>query len=98
MRTVTIDAALNGFIVHVGCQTLVFNSAAILLKELDEYLADPGKKEAEARKTALHKQLFDQPCNPSGVGPRNDIPVFSSGLGAAAPDVNRRMEAVPARA
>lgn len=37
-RTITIDAVLNGFVIKAGCQTLVFNTAEELLRELDAYI------------------------------------------------------------
>lgn len=43
MHDVTISEADNGWIVKVGCMTLVFNSKKKLLKELGKYLEDPGK-------------------------------------------------------
>ena len=41
MRKVTISKVMNGYIVQVGCQTLVFASSETLLAELAIYLADP---------------------------------------------------------
>ena len=41
MRTVSINKCMNGYIVQVGCQTLVFNYAEAMLGELDKYLKDP---------------------------------------------------------
>ena len=61
MRTVTIDAALNGFIAKVGCQTLVYSDRKTLLDDLDAYMADPKKKEADMRETALNKRLLQEP-------------------------------------
>jgi hypothetical protein len=45
MRGVSIDAVLNGYIVKVGCQTLVFQSRGELLVELAAYLENPGEVE-----------------------------------------------------
>lgn len=45
MRDVKISACMNGFIVRVGCQTLVFTSALELLTALREYLANPEQVE-----------------------------------------------------
>ena len=46
MRTITINKAMNGYIVQVGCQTLVFETAANFLYELTKYLKDPQGVEA----------------------------------------------------
>ena len=41
IRDITIKAALNGWIVKVGCQTVVFTSKPEMLQEIGQYLADP---------------------------------------------------------
>ena len=41
IRPVLIDEVSNGYIVRVGCQTLVFQNRAVLILELSEYLDDP---------------------------------------------------------
>jgi hypothetical protein len=47
MRDVLIVGTMNGYMVKVGCQTLVFESATTLLAELGRYLSDPAKVEQE---------------------------------------------------
>jgi hypothetical protein len=42
MNEVRITAALNGFIVYVGCQTVVFNSVDRMTSELKAYCKDPA--------------------------------------------------------
>ena len=37
-RTIAIKTVLNGFVVKVGCQTVVFTSRADLINHLDQYL------------------------------------------------------------
>ena len=37
-RPIAIKTALNGFVVKVGCQTVVFISRADLINHLDQYL------------------------------------------------------------
>ena len=46
MKEVHITPVLNGFIVKVGCKTLVFESVERLTKELARYLKD---REATAK-------------------------------------------------
>lgn len=58
MRKVTIDAALNGWFVHVGCQMLVYTSAEDLLKDLGEYMKDPQAKEKAFTASAVNKRLI----------------------------------------
>ena len=62
MRTITINKAMNGFIVNVGCQTLVFESADTLLEELGDYLEDP-----KATERAYLERYGDMPQT-AGVG------------------------------
>lgn len=74
MRTVTIDAALNGFIVKVGCQTLVYSDRRTLLDDLDAYMADPAKKEADMRETALNKRLLQAEAAIAQPAPNQPMP------------------------
>lgn len=67
MREIMIAPALNGWIAKVGCQTLVYASKDQMLKDLDEYLSDPHKKEKEFLKTAVNAKHT--------MGPRVDEPV-----------------------
>ena len=45
MRDIHIKKAMNGFIVTVGCQTLVFEGRETLIRELDMYLEHPDQVE-----------------------------------------------------
>jgi len=66
MRTIIINAALNGYVVNCGCQTLVYEDAETLIKELREYMHDPHAKEAATIKTAVNRYLIgDLPRNPA---------------------------------
>lgn len=47
MRPVTINKAMNGFVVNVGCQTLVFETQEKLVQELTRYLSKPYDVEKE---------------------------------------------------
>ena len=47
MRRVEITRALNGFIVVVGCQTLVFNNESEMIRELKRYIDNPMEVEKE---------------------------------------------------
>jgi hypothetical protein len=53
-RELTIAPVLNGYVVRVGCQVVVFNSREALLAELDAYLKDPRGHEEKFVKLALH--------------------------------------------
>ena len=45
IRPIAITAVLNGYIVSVGCQQVVFNNTETLITELRVYLADPEDTE-----------------------------------------------------
>lgn len=47
MHDIKIKAVLNGYIVKVGCQTVVFGSRKKLFRELDRYLDNPSAVERE---------------------------------------------------
>lgn len=98
-RPITISAALNGFTVTVGCQTLVYNDPAQLLAHLKAYLADPDATtkqfiatEAINRKHTLGdpplcetaRQSPPHPVNTSGEA-GTAIHGIGAGLCAAAP-------------
>lgn len=70
-RDIIIHPVLNGYSVKVGCQTLVFESAATLLKELKAYLAQPKATELRYAKTAVNKTILGEaapPLAPYNVG------------------------------
>ena len=58
MRPVTINKVLNGYIVQVGCQTLVFRYMSNLVKELKRYADNPEQVEKEY--LAKHKPEYMQ--------------------------------------
>ena len=45
MRDVTIKPALNGYVVRLGCQRIVFTDRALMLRALDDYLENPNSVE-----------------------------------------------------
>ena len=63
MREVKINKVMNGFVVVVGCQILVFQEKDELLRELGRYLADPEAVEKEY--LVRFGRKFDAPCTPT---------------------------------
>lgn len=53
-RDITIHAVMNGFVVQVGCQTLVYDNVGALVSDLQMYLVDPVKTE---------KWIRERSCN-----------------------------------
>jgi hypothetical protein len=47
IRPLSIYSADNGYVVAVGCKTLIFSDKVELLQKLEDYLKDPSKVERE---------------------------------------------------
>ena len=60
MRSVTVNAVLNGWTVQVGCQTLVYTDPDKLTGDLRDYLRDPKAKEAAVIESAVNKRLLQE--------------------------------------
>ncbi len=59
IRDINIQAVLNGYIVKVGCQTVVFESLDSMLGELKSYCRDPEFVERSYLENAINaKQMF----------------------------------------
>lgn len=57
MRDVNVSAVLNGFVVRVGCQTLVFNQIEDVAENLVAYQKDPEGMEKKFAESAVNKTL-----------------------------------------
>ena len=58
MYYVTIKVALNGYLVRVGCQRLVFSSKEELLTELNNYLSFPNETEQRLRERSINSAIL----------------------------------------
>lgn len=58
IRQIKINAVLNGFIVTVGCQVVVFNTTREMLEAIEDYLNDPIEVEKTYRAEALNSDLL----------------------------------------
>lgn len=58
MRSVTVNAVLNGWTVQCGCQTLVYTDPDKLVGDLRDYLNDPKAKEKAVIESAVNKRLL----------------------------------------
>lgn len=58
MRSVTVNAVLNGWTVQCGCQTLVYTDPDKLTGDLRDYLRDPKAKEKAVIESAVNKRLL----------------------------------------
>jgi hypothetical protein len=61
IHKIQIQAVLNGFIVQVGCQTVVFQSVDQLCAELKAYLRDPAGIHARYRAESLNSHMLLEP-------------------------------------
>jgi len=69
MKNVTIIPVLNGFIVKVGCQEVVFTSVEALAHELVRYQVNPVEVELEYIRNALNPQIGSLQRQPGGIIP-----------------------------
>lgn len=58
MRDIIIKPALNGFVVRMGCQRIVFCDRDIMIRALNEYLDDPNKTESQYALNSIHSKQF----------------------------------------
>ena len=58
IRQITIKPVLNGFIVDVGCQTIVFGSNTTLVQALEAYLINPDASEKAYRESSINARHF----------------------------------------
>ena len=73
MRNVLIKPVLNGFIVEVGCHTVVFTSVEDLINNLGKYQEDPRGVEKFYLKNAVNKELLIG-MEPTSLRPLSLIP------------------------
>jgi hypothetical protein len=83
-RPITINAVLNGWIVTVGCQTVVYQDRNQLTSDLDAYLKDPEATEARFLKTAVNQAhtLGGAPATAAPTATLNEAAMPSRGEGA----------------
>ena len=59
MRDVTIKPALNGYLVRLGCQRVVFTDRAQMLRALGDYMENPREVE---------RMYLENSCNSKQLG------------------------------
>lgn len=68
LRDIHIYPVLNGFIVRVGCQTVVFQHLKDLCSEVNNYYMDSEGTEKRYRKESINRELLTdrppEPCPP----------------------------------
>lgn len=63
MKPVSIQPVLNGWLVSVGCQTLVFNDTDTMLKELRSYIVDTQATHDRFVNGSVNKEIMGCPIN-----------------------------------
>ncbi len=54
-RPITIHAVLNGWVVSVGCQTVVYQDRDQLVRDVDSYLKDPDGTEKRFLASSINR-------------------------------------------
>lgn len=88
MRPIHIEAVLNGYVVTVGCQRVVFESRKGLMEALARYLENPYQEEQWWLEMGLNAKLVGQPtplpplqgCLGEGLGLSNAPTPFGQGV------------------
>jgi Fe-S-cluster formation regulator IscX/YfhJ len=58
LTSIGIEITLNGWIIHAGCQKVVFTDKHQMLVEIDRFLADPEASEKYYRTASLNAHLL----------------------------------------
>lgn len=64
-RIISITPVLNGFVCQIGCQTVAFNDAKLMAKEIVRYYKNPEAVEKEYVKNAVNKTMLMDVPQPS---------------------------------
>ena len=68
IRDVHIHPVLNGWIVKVGCQRVVFTKKSDLLTTLSRYLDNPSTVEKEFLEMSVNAKILGSPEQAEGPG------------------------------
>lgn len=72
-RDINIHPVLNGFIVTVGCQSVVFDNVDKLIEELREYCLKPEVTEKRYTGFAINRDLMNTPPPTRSIDPPDCI-------------------------
>lgn len=92
-RPIAITAVLNGWIVTVGCQTLVYSDRSLLVDELSAYLRDPDATADRLLKSAVnvkHTMGGEPVPHPPPTTWSTPFPDSPVGVGLSCEDAERR--------
>lgn len=83
LRDINIRPALNGFIVNMGCQIIVFETVDKLVDNLRDYLRDPDKTEKAFMASGINRKHThpDMPVPQGVTWTGHAYPTFPDGMG-----------------
>lgn len=90
-QVITITPVLNGFVVNVGCQTVVFEDTRDLLNGLEEYYKDPAATTKQFLANKLNDTMADTPMQPPQAAPQPAYAVYERPATA----YNTQMQSTP---
>jgi hypothetical protein len=64
-RAITITPVLNGFLIAVGCQQVVFTDKQSMLAQLSEYYDNPDQVEKRFIERGINKTFSNLPLQPA---------------------------------
>ena len=79
MNKIEIETVLNGWIVTVGCQRVVFDNMTMLLDALMDYLDDPKAVEEKWLESSINSEHVRKTISVD-MGNGLPAPVYGSGL------------------
>ena len=87
IKSFTVHPVLNGFLVGIGCQQVVFDSRVKLLVAIGEYLERPVETEEKFLKEAVNPMSAPRPNDPP-MPCGNDQRITASEIGRRAQAYN----------
>ena len=79
IRDINISAVLNGWVVKVGCQTLVFDEITKLVLSLSDYLRNPEETEKRFLTNSVNAKHTNGGAVPTSYGEQCGEPARSLG-------------------
>ena len=80
IRNITIQPVLNGFLVSVGCQTVIFGDVGLLCSELARYLSDPKATEERYQRESINANKVSPAWLPETSPPDDPTPIQAEQL------------------
>jgi hypothetical protein len=82
LRPFEVQPVLNGYIVRIGCKTLIFASIEALVSTIDKYLREPDAVEENYLKNSINSKYQPEEVRPGWTEPTQCANPMPSGLSA----------------